>query len=42
VLVASNARAGAELGWQPTRSGIEQVVEAAWMWRREHPDGYRA
>ncbi len=42
VLVASNARAGAELGWRPTRSGIEQVVEAAWRWRREHPDGYRA
>lgn len=42
VLVASNARAGAELGWRPTRSGIEQVVEAAWRWRKEHPDGYRA
>lgn len=42
VLVASNARAAAELGWTPSRSGIEQVVEAAWRWRREHPKGYRA
>ncbi len=42
VLVASNARAAAELGWSPTRSGIDQVVEAAWKWRREHPEGYRA
>lgn len=40
VLVASNAKAAAEMGWRPTRSGIEGVVEAAWTWRRGHPDGY--
>ncbi len=40
VLVASNAKAAAEMGWRPTRSDIEGVVEAAWTWRRGHPDGY--
>lgn len=40
VLVAANAKAAADLGWRPKRSGIEEVVEAAWTWRRGHPDGF--
>jgi len=40
VLVASNARAAAILGWQPRRSTLESMVGSAWAWRRLHPAGY--
>ena len=38
-LVASHARARAELGWQPRR-GLDEMISSAWEWRRNHPDGY--
>jgi UDP-glucose 4-epimerase len=38
-LVASHARARAELGWQPRR-GLDEMISSAWEWRRAHPDGY--
>jgi UDP-glucose 4-epimerase len=38
-LVASHARARAELGWQPRR-GLEEMIASAWEWRRAHRDGY--
>ena len=38
-LVASHARARAELGWQPRR-GLEEMIASAWEWRRAHPEGY--
>jgi UDP-glucose 4-epimerase len=40
VLVASNARAKAELGWEPSRSDIATIVRDAWAWHSRHPDGY--
>ena len=39
VLVASNERAREVLGWQPRR-GIEDMIESASRWRRDHPKGY--
>ncbi|MBM4355393.1 MAG: UDP-glucose 4-epimerase GalE [Deltaproteobacteria bacterium] len=39
-LVASNAHARKLLGWNPRFTTIESVVETAWKWRVEHPDGY--
>ena len=39
VLVASNDRARDVLGWQPRR-GIEDMIESASRWRRDHPKGY--
>jgi UDP-glucose 4-epimerase len=39
-LVASNARAAAELGWEPERDGLRVIVENAWRWHSAHPDGY--
>jgi UDP-glucose 4-epimerase len=33
-LVASNARAGAELGWKPARQDLGVIVESAWRWMR--------
>jgi UDP-glucose 4-epimerase len=39
-LVASNARALAELGWQPQRGELRMIIEDAWRWHRGHPEGY--
>jgi UDP-glucose 4-epimerase len=41
-LVASNARARADLGWTPVRSRLEAIVETAWRWHDRHPSGYRS
>jgi UDP-glucose 4-epimerase len=40
-LVAANARARAELGWEPRRS-LEAMIADAWAWHQAHPQGYRA
>ena len=40
VLVASSARAAAVLGWRPRYPKLEAIVESAWRWHRDHPDGY--
>ncbi len=39
-LVASSERARSRLGWRPRYAGLEVIVESAWNWHREHPDGY--
>ena len=41
VLVASNARARAVLGWVPRRSTLDEMVGSAWAWRLANPEGYR-
>lgn len=41
VLVASSQRARSELGWNPRRSKLEDIIESAWRWHAEHPDGYQ-
>jgi UDP-glucose 4-epimerase len=40
VLVASNARAAAVLGWTPGRSTLAEMIGSAWAWRWAHPAGY--
>jgi UDP-glucose 4-epimerase len=40
VLLASNARACSELGWNPRYSRLDVIIESAWRWMREHPNGY--
>ena len=40
VLVASSARALAGLGWEPRFSTLENIVESAWRWAKQHPGGY--
>ncbi len=40
VLVASSARARAELGWAPRFPSLEDIVSSAWAWARKHPRGY--
>jgi UDP-glucose 4-epimerase len=39
-LVADCRRAQQTLGWRPRYTEIEPIVETAWRWRREHPQGY--
>jgi UDP-glucose 4-epimerase len=40
VLTSDATKAGAELGWQPRRPGLEEMVATAWKWHTEHPNGY--
>lgn len=40
VLIASPERIRRELGWTPRYREIEAIVETAWCWHRDHPDGY--
>lgn len=41
-LVASNALAAAELGWQPAYTDLDSIIASAWRWHQAHPDGYTA
>ena len=40
VLHASSSRLQDELGWRPRFAELDAIVETAWRWHREHPDGY--
>jgi UDP-glucose 4-epimerase len=40
VLVASSGRAESELGWKPDFTELDSIIESAWNWMRQHPDGY--
>ena len=39
VLIASNKKAAAVLGWHPTR-GLDEIIADAWNWHSTHPNGY--
>ncbi|MFH1370447.1 MAG: UDP-glucose 4-epimerase GalE [Planctomycetota bacterium] len=41
VLVCDAAKAKQELGWKPKWTNLEKIVESAWKWHSEHPDGYK-
>ena len=36
VLVASSERIRNELGWQPTRQHLDDIIESAWVWMHQH------
>lgn len=40
-LVADASLAREVLSWQPGYTEIDAIVETAWRWHRDHPDGYR-
>lgn len=40
-LVADSSRAHTLLGWKPTLSTLDQMVESAWRWTQRHPRGYK-
>lgn len=39
-LVASSEQIISKLGWKPEYSGLEEIIETAWKWHRQHPLGY--
>ena len=41
VLVADNAVAMRQLDWRPCHTELRAIIESAWRWRRDHPDGYQ-
>lgn len=40
-LIASSEKAKRLLGWNPTRTSIEQIITDAWNWHQHHPNGYQ-
>ena len=40
VLVANSDRARAELDWQPRFPELGTIIDSAWQWIRQHPEGY--
>lgn len=41
ILIADSSKAKKVLGWNPTRSSIERMIEDAWKWHRANPNGYK-
>jgi UDP-glucose 4-epimerase len=39
-LVASSDRIRNELGWQPQQQDLHTIIESAWKWMLDHPNGY--
>lgn len=40
-LYADSAKARSELGWQVKFNELDAIVETAWRWHRDHPNGFR-
>jgi UDP-glucose 4-epimerase len=41
VLIASPERIKQELGWRPANQDLKVIIESAWTWMLEHPEGYK-
>lgn len=39
-LYANSSKAQQELGWSIQHSGIRSIIESAWEWHKDHPNGY--
>jgi UDP-glucose 4-epimerase len=39
-LIASSEKAKTVLNWKPTRTSITKIIEDAWNWHVNHPNGY--
>lgn len=40
VLIADSKKIKSKLGWQPKYTSIEDIIETAWKWHKDHPGGY--
>ena len=40
VLIASSEKIRRELQWKPKFGDLETILESAWIWHKNHPDGY--
>jgi len=41
MLVAGSKKIKAELGWQPRFTDLRAIIETAWRWHRNHPQGFK-
>lgn len=39
-LIASSEKARRVLGWNPEHDDLTEIVESAWNWHKNHPNGY--
>lgn len=39
-LVASSNKAISELNWKPKYNSLESIIDTAWNWHKNHPNGY--
>ena len=40
ILIANSNLARVKLGWNPEYTMLKEIIESAWKWMKEHPDGY--
>ena len=40
ILIASSDKIKRELGWEPKFQDLRVIIESAWRWMLDHPDGY--
>jgi UDP-glucose 4-epimerase len=40
-LVAASDKVRIDLGWEPEHPKISQIIESAWRWHSDHPQGYK-
>lgn len=40
-LIASSDKARNILGWQPKYTDLKEIIQTAWMWHKNHPEGYK-
>lgn len=40
ILIASSEKAMKELDWKPKFNSVETIIETAWNWHKNHPNGY--
>jgi UDP-glucose 4-epimerase len=40
VLIASSEKIRKELNWQPKFPDVQSIIESAWKWHKQHPNGY--
>lgn len=40
ILIASSKKAMKELNWKPKFNSVETIIETAWNWHKNHPNGY--
>ena len=41
ILTADASKAATELGWQPQFDKLSDIIETAWKWHNDNPQGYR-
>jgi UDP-glucose 4-epimerase len=40
ILTASSELIKVELGWKPKYNSLRKIIQTAWEWHKEHPNGY--